>query len=195
MELSTFSENIITETFERSGDAVVLKINIDAIVPEYHEALNDRLQPTIDRLTKVMADHRALTVEIDGMIKEQDKKGKKKAKNADINKLADRAAALRKEVDELNREVYAERLTCPVKLPDGSYTCLLKGWDMTDNGVQIDASKENLLRLPPKAVTALHDFVVSKLETVKKKVDEVEEEISESTPNGSRGLRAVGQTG
>jgi hypothetical protein len=103
--------------------------------------------------------------------------------------------SLEKELSEIQREANAERLTCPVKLPDGSFTQLLKGWSITENKLAIEPSKENLMRLPPKAIEEIWERCIAKATTVKKRVDEEDEETSESTVSGSRGLHAVGQTG
>ncbi len=199
MELSSFSENIVTVTMERSGETAELKVNLDAIVPDYYEAVAERLKPTIEQLDALMLRHRNLQAEIDRYSKELDapkKKGKRKEpKPIDLPKAINEMRAIQKGIAEINRALYAERLTCPVKLPDGSFTCLLKGWDTTHNGMAIDASKENLMKLPPQAVEAIYNCVEARLETVKKKADAEIEETSENMPNGSREHLKLAPTG
>lgn len=192
MELSSFSENIVTETFERNGELVELKINIDAIVPDYYEQLEERLKPLNARFEVVqlqLAEHQA---EIDRRKAEEDdrqkriKKTKKQEKPLKFTPMPS-LLPLQKQMDELQREAYAEKLTCPVKLPDGSYTQLLKGWSIVENGLEILPSKENLMRLPPKLVKELGERCLKRAaSTVKKREDEETEETSENTPSGSR---------
>jgi hypothetical protein len=172
MDISSFSENIVTEYFERNGERVELKINIDAFVPEYFDALDVRMNEIEKRHASKIA---ALT---------PDKK--KNAKPPSVLKTE-------KTLLEIQREAYAEMLTCPIKLPDGSTTQLLKDWDLTENGMPLMVSKEVLIKLPPRAVEDLWNFCKDKSKTVKKRVDGETEEVSESTPSGSRALRAVGQ--
>lgn len=200
MELSSFSENIVTETFERSGETLELKINRDALVPDYFDVMTERLKPTIEQLERLMETHAKLQQEIEE-VEESTKepttkkgKSKKKPKPIDLGAMTIRMREIQKGIAEINREVYAERLTCPIKLPDGSTTCLLKDWDMTHKGDPIPASKENLLRLPAAAIEALFDFVMSKTETVKKKEESETGETSDAVPNGSPALRVVGQS-
>lgn len=198
MELSSFSENIVTETFERSGESVELKINRDAMLPNFSEVLAERLAPTTQRLQALMLDHAKLESEIEALQRTQTtKKGRPKKQEdvVDISALAERLNTIRKGIADVKREMYAEQLTCPVLLPDGSVTCILKGWDITENSQPISASKENLLRLPTAAVETLFEFVMSKMETVKKKVESETRETSETMQDGSPGLRVVGQTG
>jgi hypothetical protein len=181
MELSSFSENIVTETIERNGETVELQINIDAIVPDYFDVLEERLAPLNERL-------RTLQAKAETYQKEQKaKKGKKPARPA-VTLLS-----LEKEMAEIQREAYAERLTCPVKLPDGSYTQILKGWDITENGMAVEPTKDNLMRLPPKAVEQLWECCIARTETVKKRA-ETSTVTSENAQGGSAGLRVVGQS-
>jgi ElaB/YqjD/DUF883 family membrane-anchored ribosome-binding protein len=195
MELSTFSENIVTETFERSGEKVTLKINLDALVPDYDDVLQERLAPSIQQLDELARKHAALVDEIEKLNKEQEKKTKKPREVIDLAPYMARLSEIKKGSAEVKREIFAERLTCPITLPDGSTTCILKGWDITENGMEIAASKANLLRMPTAAVEALFDFITSRLDPVKKRVDEEIEETSESTPSGSREHLALAPTG
>ena len=161
MELSSFSENIITAKMERSGESLELQINIDAIVPDYFDVLADRMKSIEKRYTPK-------------------KKGEKETTFQSEKRLL-----------EIQREAFAEMLTCPVKLPDGSKTAFLKGWDLTENGLPLECSKEALLRLPPRAVQELFEFCKAQATTVKKRVDEETEATSETTHSGSMALRAV----
>lgn len=201
MELSSFSENIVTETFERNGETVELKINIDAIVPDYYEQLEERLKPLSARFEAVqaqLADHQA---EVSRRKLEEDarekriKKTKKQEGPLKFEPLPS-LLPLQKQMDELQREGYAEKLTCPVKLPNGSYTQLLKGWSIVENGLEILPSKENLMRLPPKTVMELGERCLKRAATtVKKRVEEETEETLENTPSGSRVPLALAPTG
>lgn len=203
MELSSFSENIVTETFERNGESVDLKINLDAVVPEYYDVLKERLAPVHKRLAELMARYNELRetlwqAEADEEADEEAKKNGKRPKRRkpiDIEGIMEESRAMNKEIAIINRELRAEELTCPVALPDGSTTCVLKGWTLTENGTPLPADKATLLRLPPKAVIALAEFIGTKLTTVKKKSLTDEESWSEETPStthgGSMALRAV----
>lgn len=198
MKLSSFSENIITEIFERSGESVTLKLNIDAVVPEYHDMLGERLKPTIERLGQLQSE----AVNIQTQIQEHEQalskpsRGSRKPKPIDATSIATRFSAMQKEMAQLQREIHAEKLTCPVELPSGETTCILKGWDLTDdNGLELAATKENLLRLPPNAVKAIWEQAELRLSTVKKKEESETRETSETTRDGSPGLRVVAQTG
>ena len=195
MELSTFSENIVTEVFERSGEKVTLKINLDALVPDYDDVLQERLAPSIQRLEALARQHAELVDEIEKLNKEQEKKTKKPREVIDLAPYMVRLSEIKKGSAEVKREIFAERLTCPITLPDGSTTCILKGWDITENGLEITPSKANLLRMPTAAVEALFDFITSRLDPVKKRVDEAIEETSENTLNGSRAALALAPTG
>jgi len=184
MELSSFSENIVTETFERNGEQVELKINIDAIVPDYYEQLDERLAPLNKRLEAFREKHAKLEAEV---------KRREKLKDKDKAKSLPSILPLEKELAEIQREAWAEKLTCPVKLPDGSYTQLLKDWSIVENGQPVPPTKENLMRLPPRAVEELWERSIKRATTVKKRVEEETEETLETTPSGSRALHAVGQ--
>ncbi len=172
MELSSFSEHIVTEYFERDdGLRFEVKINIDAFVPEYFEVLDQRLEK--------------LRV---GLEPKKDKKGKVKTESA---------LQLEKRLLEIQREAYAEMLTCPVKLPNGESTCLLKGWDLTENGLPLAASKEVLVMLPPNAVQELWEFCKERSKTVKKPATAalVSQTTGAITADGSQALRVVGGQG
>lgn len=201
MELSSFSENIVTETFERNGEKVELKINIDAIVPDYYDQLEERLKPLNVRLEALQSRYAELQSEINRRKAEEEareeriKKTKKQEKPLKFPALPS-ILPLQKQLDELQREAHVEKLTCPVRLPDGSYTQLLKDWSIVENGIAILPSKENLMRLPPKAVQELWERSIKRATSmVKKRVDEETEETLENSPSGTRALHAVGQAG
>lgn len=193
MELSSFSENVVTETFSRNGEEVELKINIDAIVPDYFEALEERLKPLSVRLKNLGEKYQAMVDQINK--RQEDSKKKKKVDNTPLPSTIQ----LEKEMAEIQREAFAERLTCAIKLPDGTSTQLLKGWSIVENGMPIAPTKEALLRLPPRLVQELWERCIKRTETVKKTDDEVE--TSGNTQDGSAapsGLsvvpRVVGQS-
>jgi hypothetical protein len=184
MELSSFSENIITETFERSGETVTLKINRDALVPDYQEVVSERLKPSSERLEQLLQSHAELTTELEALQKKEAKS--KKPSTIDFKSFFDRIKDIQRGIAEVKREMFAEQLTCPVALPDGSMTCILKGWDITEQGTPLLPTKENLLRMPALAVEALFEFVMSKMQSVKKRVDEEDEATLGNMPNGSK---------
>lgn len=197
MELSTFSENIVTVTFERSGETVELKVNIDAIVPNYHGQLEERLKPMSTR-------HRALVekfVQVQAEVArvkdetERNRKAKRPKPVKPIDPSLPSVLSMEREMQEIQRESHAERLSCPVELPDGSFTALLKGWSITENGLALEPTKENLMRLPPKAVEEIWERCIERANTVKKREDEEAEETSESMPSGSRVPLALAPTG
>jgi hypothetical protein len=167
MELSSFSENIVIETFERNSESVELRVNIDAITPDYHAELNERLKPVTERHKALASKFDALTAEI----KQRAKKSKKRDGEPEA-KLSVSLLSMEKEIAEIKREAFAERLSCPVKLPDGSFTALLKGWSITENGMDIVPSKENLMRLPADLVEELWERCIARATTVKKTVAE-----------------------
>jgi hypothetical protein len=184
MELSSFSENIVTVPFERNGEVVMLQINIDAITPHYYEHLEQRLLPVNERLE-------ALRAQYDAMVDAAEKAKKRKKGSKQSGDVAKQPSllSLEKELAEIQREVFAERLTCPVALPDGSSTSLLKGWDITESGMAITPSKENLMRLPPKLVEGIWERVIARASTVKKTADEgttQNQMTSETTGTGSQ---------
>lgn len=182
MELSSFSENIVTEVIERNGESVELRINIDAIVPDYYDVLEERLAPLNVRL-------RTLQDKVEALQKDQKATRRGKKEKTQHPTLL----SLEKEMAEIQREAYAERLTCPIKLPDGSFTQLLKGWDITENGMSVEPTKDNLMRLPPKAVEQLWERCIARTETVKKREESATAETSENAPVGTAALRVVGQ--
>lgn len=95
MELSSFSENIVSIFHERSGETVELQINIDAFTPEFFRKISKKLQVKVKEFQATQ------------------RKGKKKENPLS---LETEARSL-----ELDREVYAELLTSGV-LKDWSVT-------------------------------------------------------------------------
>lgn len=174
MDLSSFSENIVTIPYERNGGTVHLRVNIDAMLPEYFDALEERLAPLMKR-----------AAEIDEQIQNPSKKKNSKTPSR---------LQLEKQLLEMEREAHAERLTCPVTLPDGSQTCLLKGWDLTKGGAPLSPSKEVLVTLHPRVVAEFSELCLEATKTVKKRVAGEDEETTENTHSGSKELRVVGQT-
>jgi hypothetical protein len=168
MELSAFSENIVTEKFARNGEEVELQINIDALTPEYLEHMDAALNAVF-------------------------KQAEKRIKRSSAKKAQESSLELEKDLLILQREVHASFLTDPISLPTGGTTSLLKGWDLVDHGEPVACNKSSLMRLPPKAVEALCQFCIDRAKTVKKREDVEIEATLENTPSGSRALRAVGQ--
>jgi hypothetical protein len=52
MELSSFSENIVTVPYERGGETVELSINIDAFTPKFFREAGKRLQREVQQEKK-----------------------------------------------------------------------------------------------------------------------------------------------
>jgi hypothetical protein len=189
MELSSLSENIVTRTFKRSGESVTLKINLDAIVPDYAAEMDARLEPLSKRMETFVRQHAELQAEIEALQKKEEAKDDDQpSEPIDFILYAGRLKEIRQGLAEVKRELFAERLTCPVLLPDGSTTCILKGWDVTQNGMSAPPTKANLMQLTSAAVEALFDFIMEETEVVKKREDEATEATSEATRSG---LRAV----
>lgn len=88
MELSSFSENIVTVPYERSGETVELSVNIDAFTPDFFREVGERFKEKMK-----------------GLQAEDKKKGKK----PETEFFEAEARAL-----EINREIYAELLSSGV---------------------------------------------------------------------------------
>ena len=185
MELSSFSENIITRTFTRNSVSVEVELNIDVVTPEYlnhtHQMIRQAQQ---EMIIKVQAEEKK------AKDAKQKASGRKKAQPVS---LLDMDISLEAEFSRSKRELFAEFLTHPVELSFGGQTQFLKGWDLQHNGVPVPVSKEVLLGLSPRLVEEFYMFCVeeSKNATVKKKVDAETGETSENTHSGSMALRAV----
>lgn len=170
MELSSFSEYIVTVPYERSGETVNLEINIDVFTPEFFRRVSKRFE---ERMRGYQA--------IDARAKP---KGRSKAK---ADPIEGAKAFFENEARELEikREIHAELLAGGV----------LKGWDLVENGLPILPRYEVLIRLPPLLVEDIWNLALEKAKTVKKRVESETRETSETTHDGSQGLRVVGQTG
>ena len=174
MELSSFSENIITVPYTRSGETVNLEINIDVFTPEFFRRVGKRFE---ERMRCYQA--------IDAQAAKSEKpKGKAKPKANPIQGAKDFFENEAREL-EIKREIHAELLAGGV----------LKGWDLVENGLPIQPTYEVLVRLPPLLVEDIWSLALEKAKTVKKRAESETKETSETTHDGSPGLRVVGQTG
>lgn len=187
MELKFLSENIIPVPYRRGDQTLELQVNIDAFTPEFWRAMKVRAEEK----------YKALEMEIQKALKEPLPKVKKekKAKKLTPAQQAERAeqeirAHIRQQLETIEgqaKQLEAERETnIEFLIPH-----VLKGWDATENGVPVTLTKEVLITLPPRLIQELFDLCVKSAKTVKKRVDEEEEETLESTPSGSRALHAV----
>jgi hypothetical protein len=89
MELSSFSENIVTVTFGRGKETVDLEVNIDAFTPEFFRKVGKQFQSKMKALEA------------------EDKKTKKKADGMDFFETEARAL-------EIQREIHASLLSSGV---------------------------------------------------------------------------------
>jgi hypothetical protein len=170
MELSSFSENIITVPYQRSGEIVNLDINIDVFTPEFFRRTGKKFEER-------MKGYQAIDAQAKG-------KGKARAKADPAQNAKDffenEARAL-----EIKREIHAELLAGGV----------LKGWDLVENGLPIQPVYDVLVRLPPLLVEDIWNLALEKAKTVKKRVEEETEGISENSPSGTRAPLALAPTG
>lgn len=90
MELSSFSENIVTVPYERNGERVELSVNIDAFTPEFFRVTGKRLD---GKLKVLQAEDKV--------------RGKKKVDRIQFFEAEARAL-------EINRDIYAELLSSGV---------------------------------------------------------------------------------
>lgn len=172
MELSSFSENIITVPYERSGETVNLEINIDVFTPEFFRRVGKKFE---ERMKEYQATDAQTKVK---------SKSKSKPKVDPIQGAKNFFENEAREL-EIKREIHSELLAGGV----------LKGWDLVENGIPIQPDYEVLIRLPPLLVEDIWNLALEKAKTVKKKVESETEETSETTHDGSQGLRVVGQSG
>lgn len=173
MELSAFSENIITVPYERSGDTVNLEINIDVFTPEFFRRVGKKFE---QRLKTYQAQ--------DAQAARAQSKPKGKAKTDPSRAAKDFFEREAREL-EIKREIHVELLAGGV----------LKGWDLTENGIPIEPTHEVLMRLPPLLVEDIWNLSLEKAKTVKKRVDEATGETSESLPSGTKAPLELVQTG
>jgi len=171
MELSSFSENIITVPYTRSGETVNLEINIDVFTPEFFRRVGKRFEERMRGYQAVDAQTKA--------------KGKSKVKpKPDQFQGAKHFFENEARGLEIKREIHAELLAGGV----------LKGWDLVENGLPIHPTYDVLIKLPPLLVEDIWNLALEKAKTVKKRVESETKETSETTHDGSLGLRVVGQT-
>ena len=143
MELSIFSENIVTKTFERNGGSVRLEINIDAFTPEFFRLAAKRFDERM----------REWTVK-----KTPKSRSKKKSSSAVLDAavfLENEATAL-----EVKRQIHAELLSSGI----------LKGWDITENDIPVAPTLDVLLALSPALVEGMWGMCLEAAKTVKKTV-------------------------
>lgn len=171
MELSSFSEYIVTVPYTRSSETVQLEINIDVFTPEFFRRVGKRFEER-------MKCYRAIDAAA-----EKNLKRSRNAKKPDQVEQAKIFFENEARELEIKREIHAELLAGGV----------LKGWDVVENGVPIQPSYEVLMKLPPLLVEDIWNLALEKAKTVKKRVESETEETSGTTQDGSPGLRVVGQ--
>lgn len=159
MELSSFSENIVSVPYERSGETVVLQVNIDAFTPEFFRQVGAAFS---DRLKDWQQEDA------------QDPKPKRGKKNDPAKPLTFFESQAREL--EVEREIFSRLLSNGV----------LKGWDITENGLPVAPTFEVLNKMPPALVKGLWKSALKAAETVKKREDEETVETLAYTPNGSK---------
>lgn len=176
MELSALSETIVDVPLKHGQETANLRVNIDAFTPEFFRKLGESLDARVKALQ--VKEKRSLTK---GKKETATKRGKANARRPAF--LYPEASAL-----ELQREVEVEFLVPHV----------LKGWDVTDNEVPIEPTKEVLIRLPPRMVHEILQACIGATKTVKKTEDEAEtlgntQDGSSGQDGSQEGLRLVGQ--
>lgn len=182
MELSFLSENIIPVPYVRGDQTLELQVNIDAFTPEFWRAMKARAEEKYKALEAEI--RRALKEPIKAEVKER--KAKKLTKAQQIQKAEREIRAhIKQQLDTIEgqaKQLEAERETnIEFLLP-----YVLKGWNATENGVPVKLTKEVLMTLPPRLIQEIFDLCVKAAKTVKKRVDEEEEETSDNMPSGSR---------
>ena len=184
MELSALSENIVSVPYKRGNETIELQVNIDAFTPEFFRLQKARAEEKFKEFQREV-----LRLKKEEQAKTRPKK-LTKAQKAELE--FEQAAQLtftrleqRAQEAEAERQSFAELLSSNV----------LKGWDVTENGIPVEPSKEVLMRLPPRGLEELWYVCVKASQTVKKRVDEETEETSENMLSGSKGLHVVGQAG
>lgn len=169
MELSSLSEHIVEVPYKRSGETVLLQINIDAFTPEFFRQVGETFKSRILEWQK------------------EDKKESKKRKPKEDDALTKTHNFFENSARglEIEREIHARLLSSGV----------LKGWDVTENGLPLAPSYEVLVKMPPPLIKGLWETSLRAAETVKKREDEETEVISDSMLNGSRAPLALAPTG
>lgn len=180
MELSSLSTNIVTIPYEHNGDTTNLDVNIDIFTPEFFRLVGKRFADKVkeweDKVEKEAKQKRAQPAPKPNNA--TDKKANE-ARNA-LAFFEDEAISL-----EVSRQIHAELLAGGV----------LKGWDVTRDGLPIAPSYEVLMKLPPLVVEEIWKLALERAQTVKKKVVGVTEETLENTPSGSREPLKLAPTG
>lgn len=185
MELSALSENIVPVPFKRGSETIELQVNIDAFTPEFFRAQKERANAKLKELKKEIA-----RLKHEESQKKADKpKRLSKAKKAELAFEQEAEQSLVR-LENIAQEVEAERQSYAELLSSN----VLKGWDVTENGIPIEPTMELLMRLPPRGLKEMWLACIDAAKTVKKKADDQTEETLGSTPSGSRELRVVGQT-
>lgn len=192
MELSALSENVVPVPYKHGDDTLELKVNIDAFTPEFWRLMKARAEEKFKELERQIR----LAAQDVG---KPELKGQKKPKRLTKAQQAKRAeedlkAEIKQQLDSIEgraRQLEAERETnIEFLLPH-----VLKGWDVVQNNVPVTLTPGVLNTLPPRLVQDIFDTCVKASKTVKKRVDEEEEETLEGAQHGSSGLRAVGGSG
>lgn len=188
MELSALSENIISVPYKRGSDELILQVNIDAFTPQFWRELRNEAEKKFKDIERQIA--AAVKTPVKG-----EKKPKKLTKAQQAKQLEEQfSKEMKSQLDAL--ELTARRLEAEREANiDFLIPHVLKGWDAMDKGVPVPLTKEVLLPLPPKLIQELFDLCVKAAQTVKKRVDEEDEETSDAVQHGSRDLRVVGQSG
>ncbi|HEX8772599.1 MAG TPA: hypothetical protein VF735_03270 [Pyrinomonadaceae bacterium] len=146
MELELLCGNIVTENWRGAE----IQINRDAFTPEFWRATSAYFKT---RFTELARQYKGKT------------KGRRRAKSDQVKLDAYENLALTGDVE---REVFAELLT---RRGSDEQAPVLAGWNVTHKGEPVPATKESLLRLPPRAVFDLWEFCREKSSTVKKRVE------------------------
>jgi hypothetical protein len=166
MKLSSFSENIVTVPYERSGETVNLEINIDAFTPEFFRQVAKKFEERMNSLRQV-----------EPVSKPTEEKPSTPTDEA-LAFFESEALKL-----EIGRQIHAELLAAGI----------LKGWDITDDDNRpIEVTYEALLTLPPLLVKDIWNLSLDHADTVKKRA-ESSTATSGNAQGGSAGLRVVGQ--
>jgi len=187
MELSSLGENIVTVPYSHGSDELELQVNIDGFTPEFWRAMKTSAEEKL----------KAAVAQVKAEIKTKSQKQAPKKRSTKAEQLRAAESEISEEVQrELDSiELRAKRLEAERETNiEFLIPFILKGWDVTENGMPVQLTAEVLNSLPPRTVQAIFDVCVKAARTVKKRVDEETEETSENMPSGSRALHAVGQS-
>jgi hypothetical protein len=184
MELSALSQNIVMVPLKHGDETLELQVNIDAFTPQFFREVRRHAEKRFQ----------ILETEITKTLRETPKPEKKTKKRTPAT---DQSEFKRQVTDQLEGiEIKARALEVQREVNiDFLFPGILKGWDVVENGLPVELTRDVLLALPPKLIQDIYDVCVKATQTVKKREDQDEDEAtSDSTAAGSRGLRAVGQT-